>query len=158
MEWSPHNDWYGFGIGNTGQGYPRLTAREERNIINANERGRVHRLRPNDIGPGWNHFGPLVRSCGVVAMIPVQPPLDLVCAYWRIDILTMLQRFRPEHNRFWRDAHRIGENRREGLPRSAGINPYFDHHQHQEEDVLQWMLDQHLLQVDDMGYDMEDNF
>ncbi|TVY82014.1 hypothetical protein LSUE1_G005330 [Lachnellula suecica] len=54
------------------------------------------------------------------------------------------KRFRQEHDEFWQNAHRIGENNRQGLPPMDDINPFFRMHQQWPDDVDQWMWNERL--------------
>ena len=53
----------------------------------------------------------------------------------------VIQRFQQEHDWFWQEAHRIGENIREGLPVNlGGINPHLRMHQEFPDDIVDWLL------------------
>jgi len=58
------------------------------------------------------------------------------------------KRFRPCYDQFWQEAHRAGENLREGFDPQAPINPNFLFHQHRADDLDDWMFDQGLPQFD----------
>ncbi|KAN0096382.1 hypothetical protein V8E51_015187 [Hyaloscypha variabilis] len=49
------------------------------------------------------------------------------------------RRFRQGHDWFWREAHRIGENRRQGLPFDDPINTNFFNHQRDPLDLPDWI-------------------
>ena len=50
-----------------------------------------------------------------------------------------LQRYEAKYDYFWQDAHRLGENRREGLSPQTGINPMFRFHQDDLQDLEPWI-------------------
>jgi hypothetical protein len=53
------------------------------------------------------------------------------------------QRFQQEHDWFWQNAHRIGENRREGYhPLMRDINPHLRMHQEWPDDLQDWIQDE----------------
>ncbi|PQE20520.1 hypothetical protein CJF30_00001830 [Rutstroemia sp. NJR-2017a BBW] len=47
-------------------------------------------------------------------------------------------RFRQEYDEYWQEAHRRGENSREGLPSWFGPNPYLGMHQEWPDDMDYW--------------------
>lgn len=51
----------------------------------------------------------------------------------------LLQRFQQEYDYFWQEAHRRGENSREGFSSWAGINPNFRMHQEFPGNVPAWI-------------------
>ncbi|KAG9232860.1 hypothetical protein BJ875DRAFT_64920 [Amylocarpus encephaloides] len=54
------------------------------------------------------------------------------------------KRFRQEHDWFWQDAHRISENRREGLHPHTGPNRNLQVHQQWPQDLNEWMVGEGL--------------
>ncbi|TVY24312.1 hypothetical protein LHYA1_G007927 [Lachnellula hyalina] len=57
------------------------------------------------------------------------------------------KRFRQELDEFWQEAHRIGENYRQGLPLTSVRNPNFRMHQQWPNDLQNWMIDEELNQM-----------
>lgn len=52
----------------------------------------------------------------------------------------LFQRFGYEHDWFWQEAHRAGENMRVGISPHAEINPFLRMHQCRSSDLGQWIL------------------
>jgi hypothetical protein len=53
------------------------------------------------------------------------------------------QRFQQEHDWFWQEAHRIGENDREGFhPLYEGVNPHLRMHQEWPWELREWIEDE----------------
>jgi hypothetical protein len=51
----------------------------------------------------------------------------------------LVQRFQQEYDYFWQEAHRHGENRRQGLPDCYDVNPNFRMHQEFPDEVPSWI-------------------
>ncbi|PSS16531.1 hypothetical protein M430DRAFT_19520 [Amorphotheca resinae ATCC 22711] len=49
------------------------------------------------------------------------------------------RRFNYEHDWFWQNAHRVGENLREGFDPRSGINPNLRMHQNYPDDLDRWV-------------------
>lgn len=49
------------------------------------------------------------------------------------------KRFDGSHDWFWQDAHRLGENMRQGLPKYGPVNPFLLMHQGNPSDLDLWM-------------------
>jgi len=75
------------------------------------------------MGSDWNWNGPEVCSI-----------FDSRIAL----IANLLKRFQQRHDWFWQEAHRLGENRREGLPHGFPSNPFLLMHQQVRADLDDW--------------------
>jgi hypothetical protein len=89
------------------------------------------RVNPETMGPDWHNDGPKVSGCD---FSPLAGPL-----------LIQLQRFRQEHDWFWQEAYRVGENYRQGYSPAAGTNPFLAMHQNWPDDVDDWIRNDPII-------------
>lgn len=102
--------------------YPRFTRDEWRKMSRQLLHGKFP--DPRKMGSHWNYDGPEVRSRSL--------------SYTFVRLLILSQRFQQHHDRFWQDAHRLGENYREVLP-GWPPNPFLYMHQRRPHDLDRWV-------------------
>jgi hypothetical protein len=124
-QWHLPHDWHDQRLGPQGEpNYPRFTWDESVRMLRRLRRG--HSVDATRMGKEWHHEGPRVSNKS-----------RETCNYSKW--LMGPQRFNYEYDWFWQEAHRVGENMRQGFRRQSAVNPNLRMHQNYPNDLDDWV-------------------